>query len=322
VRALVAAALVVAVAGELLVTWRGENPSTTLAQASAQPEAIEWLRAHRTADRATNEVHLGQSFHNMGLRWGFESAGGYHSLPIWRYLHLLWIANHGALYPHAQLSDDLTAQGLWRFSSPIVDLLGVRWVVAPADRPIDAAQFRRVFTGPDGIDLWENRDALPRAYVVYRALRAADETAAARAVADPSFRPSHVAVVEPADGDPAPGVPAPVAGETAHDPDTLEQLVRVTPMSLDVEVQLPRAGVLVVGEPWYPGWGATVDGRPAPLMRVDYALRGVALPPGRHVVAMTLESPPLARGATVSLLALAAVAALTLWRARRRRTAA
>ncbi|MGZ3442827.1 MAG: hypothetical protein ACXVDD_25075, partial [Polyangia bacterium] len=88
--------LVAAVAAELLFVFRGENPSTTMAAAEARPAAIDWLREHSAPGRATNDVHLGNAFHNMGMRWRFESAGGYHSLPIWRYLNLLWIANHGA----------------------------------------------------------------------------------------------------------------------------------------------------------------------------------------------------------------------------------
>jgi hypothetical protein len=323
-RAVVAAALVVAVAGELTYTWRGDNPSTTLAEADVRPQALAWLREHPAPGRATNDVHLPQPFHNMGLRWGVEAAGGYHSLPIWRYLHLLWIANHGALYPHDKLSDDLTAQGLWRFSSPIVDLLSVRWIVAPHDRPIEAKQFQRELEGKDGLDLWQNLDAFPRCYVVYRAERAVDERAAARAVADATWRPSRIAVVEPAAPgvDPAPGVPEPTAGEPPPDPDTVEQLVRTGPTSLDVEVKLRAPGVLIVSEPWYPGWRALVDGKPAPMLRVDYALRGVALPAGRHVVEMTFESAPLERGAWVTLLALAAVTVITLYRARRRRRSA
>jgi hypothetical protein len=59
-----------------------------------------------------------------------------------------------------------------------------------------------------------------------------------------------------------------------------------------------------------------------PALRVDYALRGVALAPGRHVVEMIMVTPALDRGAMVSLLALGAVAAVTLVRSRRRRTAA
>jgi hypothetical protein len=259
------ALVVAAVALELLVTWRGENPSTTLAAAETRPAAVGWLRAQHRPGRTTNDVHLGQSMHNMGLRWGVASAGGYHSLPIWRYLHLLWIANHGAPYPRAQLGDDLTAQGLWRFSSPIVDALDITYVLAPRARPIDAPGFVRVLAGDDGVDVWQNEHAFPTAFVVYSALYARDEPAAARAIADPAWQPGRYAVVEE-------------------------------------PVDLPPSTVT-----------------PSPVARVDYALRGVMLTAGTHLVDWELVCPPLRTGAFISIVALLVAAALTTMDARRRR---
>ncbi len=53
---------------------------------------------------------------------------------------------------------------------------------------------------------------------------------------------------------------------------------------------------LATSEAWYPGWRASIDGRPAPLLVTNAAFRGLALPPGRH-------------GAVISLLALALLTA-------------
>jgi hypothetical protein len=316
-RRIIGGLLLVAVAAELLVTFRSENPSTTRAQAEARPQAIAWLRQNGRPGRATNDVHLPQPFHNMGLTYALDSAGGYHSLPIWRYLHLLWIANHGAPYPHARLADDLTAQGLWRFTSPIVDLLSVEWVLTAHDRPIEARGFVRVFAGSDGLDVFRNLHVFPRAFVVYRAHRVADEAEATRAVADPHWHPSRVAIVE----EPIAGVSEPAAGEATPLPDNVRELVRLGPTTLDLDVELPRPGLLVVGEPWYPGWHALVDGAPAPLLRVDYALRGVALPAAHHTVRMMFTSTPLRIGGTITVLALLVLGVLGAVDGRRRRRA-
>ena len=281
--------------------------------ADAHPAAYDWLHQHARPNRATNDVHLGNAAHNFGLRWRFESAGGYHSLPIWRYLNLLYIANHGAPYPRDKLGDDLTGQGLWRFSSPIVDLLSVGWVAAPRDRPIDLPGWSRAFTGDDGVDVWQNRRAFPRAFVVYGAERVADDAAAARAVAAPTWNPSRSVIVED-----DVGVPPPLPAHPLP-PSQPSEFVRAGPDDLAVDVTLERPGVLVTSEPWYPGWRVTVDGKPAASLRVDYALRGVALPPGRHAVGWRLFCPPLRDGAIVTLLALAAAAVITSVDARRRR---
>jgi hypothetical protein len=89
-----------------------------------------------------------------------------------------------------------------------------------------------------------------------------------------------------------------------------------------LEVPAMRPGMLIVGEPWYPGWRVTVDGAPARLLRVDYAQRGVRHEPGVHIVVMELSCPPLQAGACVTIAALLLAAALTSADARRRRRAA
>jgi len=80
-----------------------------------------------------------------------------------------------------------------------------------------------------------------------------------------------------------------------------------------IEADSPTAGILVLSDAWYPGWRVTVDGNPAPLLRADYALRGVALPPGKHTVEFTFRSRPAQLGLLLSavgvlcLLGLAAI---------------
>jgi hypothetical protein len=171
--------------------------------------------------------------------------------------------------------------------------------------------------GDDQIDLWKNREAYPRGFMVYRAEVAPDEAAAARRVADPQFRPDRVAVVER----PVPGVPPPTAGEPLPAWTPIFGAYRTTSLDLAVEVVAARPGVLVLGEVYYPSWKVLVDGQPAELLRVDYALRGVALGPGPHVVAMAVEDQPLARGGAISLTALALLSGLLLYERRRRSSA-
>jgi hypothetical protein len=313
-RGLVAGAVVVALAAELLVTWRSEFPSVTLAEAQGQPDAVGFLRSQRRRHRMATDVHLPTRFQNAGLAWGYESAVGYSSLPIWRYLHLLYIANHRHPYPHDKLADDLTGQGLWRFESPLVDLLGVGFVVTPHDRSIDAPGFQRVFEGTDGIDVWRNHESYPRVFVAHRARVIADERAQAEAIADDAFRPAQVVIV----GHPVDGVPEPRPDEILPRPTEHSALLRESPEDLIVEVELKQPGVLVIAEPWYPTWLATVDGRPAELLRVDYALKGVALPAGRHQVALRCSDRALAWGAAISSAALLLLCALALYERRRR----
>lgn len=88
---------------------------------------------------------------------------------------------------------------------------------------------------------------------------------------------------------------------------------------LRVEAECDGAGLLVVNDAAWPGWSATLDGRPVPLLRADAFVRAVAWPAGRHVLEMRYAPPEVRRGALVSALAAVVLVLLAAWDARGRR---
>ena len=61
----------------------------------------------------------------------------------------------------------------------------------------------------------------------------------------------------------------------------------------------------VVDESDYPYWSATLDGRPAKILRVAYGLMGVGVEAGEHEIVLTYEAPrAYGWGAIVSVVAL------------------
>jgi uncharacterized membrane protein YfhO len=92
------------------------------------------------------------------------------------------------------------------------------------------------------------------------------------------------------------------------------QVTRYTPTAIDVQVDAPEAGYLVLSETWYPGWSAAVDGQPAPVEQVNGTLRAVPVPQGAAAVTLRYWPPALtwglimaAGGLLLVLLALATV---------------
>lgn len=55
---------------------------------------------------------------------------------------------------------------------------------------------------------------------------------------------------------------------------------------LNYDVQSAKGGVVVFSEIYYPGWTATIDGKPAELGRVNYVLRALKVPAGSHKIEM------------------------------------
>lgn len=65
--------------------------------------------------------------------------------------------------------------------------------------------------------------------------------------------------------------------------------------------------VLIVSENYYPGWTATVDGRPAMLERTKYVLIGVSLPAGGQKIELSFSSSAYERGRLLSQCVLAII---------------
>ena len=72
-----------------------------------------------------------------------------------------------------------------------------------------------------------------------------------------------------------------------------------------VAVDAPRAAYLIVRRTHAPGWSATVNGRPAPIVPANGRHQAVAVPAGASEVALRYRSPVGWLGTAVSLTAAA-----------------
>ncbi|HEX9101645.1 MAG TPA: hypothetical protein VF997_05545, partial [Polyangia bacterium] len=162
-----------------------------------------------------------------------------------------------------------------------------------------------------GALLAEATGPAPRVYLAASA-RVADDATAARLVAAADFVPGRSIALAPG----AAAHDASADGECALDPrdDRIERL------TLHCRASAPSYAV--VADAFFPGWYATVDGAPAPIVRANLALRAVPVPAGDSTVELRYRPAHLAGGAVVSLLALALALALTIRAYRRRAPAA
>jgi len=62
------------------------------------------------------------------------------------------------------------------------------------------------------------------------------------------------------------------------------ELWRRTQTGLEAGTECDGPCLLVLAQPWAPGWRARIDGAPAPLVRTNIAGLGVVVPAGRHTV--------------------------------------
>lgn len=92
----------------------------------------------------------------------------------------------------------------------------------------------------------------------------------------------------------------PVAAARIEPHESFDQVV--------VEVRDTRPGVLVLADAWYPGWRATVNGKPVEIGKVEGAFRGVEVSEGAHEVVFYYEPRSFQIGLIVSAIAALIVA--------------
>jgi len=143
---------------------------------------------------------------------------------------------------------------------------------------------------------------LSRAFIVHRAVVAADDETALALTQDAAFDPAAEIVLAAADERKRQLVG--VFGEQAIGDSASTHIVSYKPEAIEIEAELATPGYLVLTDAWYPGWEATVDGEPAPIKRADLLFRAVALDAGRHRIVFTFRPVSLRIGAGISLAGL------------------
>jgi hypothetical protein len=177
----------------------------------------------------------------------------------------------------------------------------------------DDARFARVLDGGTAdVSVFANQAALPRAWLAHAVAVEPDPAAQVARLTTPGFEPARTIVLAaplPAD-QPLPPAPPPTATEAVS-------ITRYAPETVEILSTSAGAGLLVLADQAFPGWVATLDGQPAPILTADHALRAVYVGAGQHTVRFTYEPLSLRLGAGLTGAALLALAGLLLWARRR-----
>ncbi len=92
------------------------------------------------------------------------------------------------------------------------------------------------------------------------------------------------------------------------------RLTKYTPRYLDYEYTTGKPGTIVFSEIYYPyGWKATIDGEPADIYRVNYMLRAINVPAGKHTIHMEFAPDSAKRGDTIALICIGIMYATILF---------
>jgi hypothetical protein len=222
---------------------------------------------------------------------GIRSVTGYHGNEIGRYQSLMRTPLEGG-------ADPVMSPGFWRHEN-------VRFLytnAALADSTLQRLLGPVRNSSGSTVYLYRLTGENPYAWVATAATKAPDAAARA-AILDPRFDPRRIAVfdsVAPIQTPPLKALPQPLAISATTS--------KASPglASIGLSAPSPAGAVLVVSENYFPGWQASVDGRPTPVYRANFNLLGVPLPAGARAIELSFHDPAYSTGKLLTGVALVA----------------
>lgn len=302
--------------GADLTGWFGPLHRPAIdAAAYVRPDAIaSYLRSHPEgrflsfdATMLTHRGYLsaeglkfwGLEANQRAMLFAIEDAQGYNPFQLGGYWSFVRAVDRGPL--------DYNAAFLDTPSPAVLDLLQVAYVVAPAGAPPFPGSTAVVTEGR--WSLYRRVEFAPRAEGISAWRVAATADQAIRDATTPGFDPSRQVVLE--------RHPALLSTAGAARPPPAPATYRTTsPERIEVTVRGAGSSIVLIRNTFDPGWHATVDGRPATVLRADGFLQGVAVTPGEHRVVLTYSDPwiELGLGGSAAAIAIMALGAVVLRR--------
>jgi Bacterial membrane protein YfhO len=243
------------------------------------------------------------------IPFGLHDVLGYSPIQVPRYWSYIRATNRLPVFYNAAVIQIPSVED--------VRLLGVRYLIAHEGQPLPPAIGGEVAASERGYRLYELEAAEPRVSVTSGWTVVDGGAEALEAVLTEGFDPSATAVLE-ADPGIEPTVPDAPGNAT---------YTEVRPEDVRIAVRANAPSLVVIRNTWEPGWVASVDGHPAPVLRADYLMQAVPVAAGDHQIRLVYREPAIGLGIALSavawaLLALAAFATATIARRRRATLAA
>ncbi len=256
---------------------------------ATQNETIALLKQKtneaRDATRRDRVEVVGFGFHwpNASLTHGLESTLGYNPLRLGHFTRATGAGDTVGLPDQKGFSALMPS-----YRSRLADLLGLRYIatsvlIEQIDKNLNPGDVTLIAKTADGF-VYENPRALPRVLFAGQSLKA-DFEALLETGKWPDFDPARTVLLEQ-------------AASGGADRSGSARIITYANTEIAVEAESADGGFVVLNDIWQPWWFATIDGKPAALLRANVLFRAVAVPRGKHTIAFTFS--PL-RGALKQL---------------------
>jgi len=195
-------------------------------------------------------------FSNLGLLWRIPDASGYEALAIRDYEKFIWHVRNENLPSIYHL----------------LCMLNVKYIASETPILYDGLELARII---QNIRVYKNTSCLTRAFFVPEATVVANKKEAFYYIMRPEFDPTKEIVVF----ENIPhysGVRGQKSGQCIVGIDSYQ------PNKIIIRAKTNTHGFLFLGDAYYPGWKAFVDGKETKIYRANYVFRTIEIAPGIH----------------------------------------
>lgn len=252
-------------------------------RAATKNDTVAYIKAHLAqpqngARRDRVElVGLGFEWPNIGLVHDFDHVLGYNPVRLGEIVQAIG-ANETVAADWQRIFTPLFPS----YRSTMADLLGLRYIAV--DRPIETVDKKLrlgelpLVARTSDAYIYENTHALPRV-IFASGWMPADFN---KLVADgrwPNFDPTETVLLN---GTPPP-TPSFKSVQVSLSRPAIE-LKNYRNTEVEIEVDSPRSGFVVLNDIWHPWWFGSVDGKPAEILKANVLFRAIEVPAGKHTV--------------------------------------
>ena len=217
----------------------------------------------------------GNTFEENNTSYWHKSVGGYHAAKLRRYQEM--IDHHIAKEMQAAYQEVATAGGQMDSVNaakfPVLNMLNTKYFIFPAGQQGQTVPIENPYT-------FGNAWFIDKIQYVNNANEEIDAIGQVdlqqTAIVDSKFKEALKGV-----------------NEGYKDSLSTIRLTSYEPNQLVYETSSPQDGIVVFSEIYYPGWTATIDGKPADIVRADYILRAMNVPAGKHTIEMRFDPQSL-----------------------------
>lgn len=240
---------------------------------------------------------------NRGMIHGIANVAGSGGNPIRWYNEFINFSQERPL-------EEMQTVMLLRKFPPSLNLLNLKYLLLPLGQKVEDPRPTLTFSNSE-VHIYQNKDFLPRAYVVHRTKVIPDRDSIFKEMGRATFNPRDYVILEDNS--------APVLTTNfSKGKDALPQITEYVPNRVTIKATLFEKGYLVLTDTYYPGWKVYVDGREQEIYKANYIQRAVYLKPGKHTIEFIYFPRSFRIGLWLSFFTLIILSSGIFWHYKRR----